>query len=183
MSFLRLLTAGAVATVALAGIAQSASAAEVYISGDIFWAPGTTTTAFSKASEQSSFGFDVDSVLGSGSSPTATVTNFTYDLNNIPVTAASLTSIKFVSTGFDLDFSNGTVIAISGANIGNIGSGNDITESGFDLVSAAVNPPHGTTGQGSVVVSVSAVPLPAAMPMFVAGLAGLGFIAWRRKTV
>jgi hypothetical protein len=36
-------------------------------------------------------------------------------------------------------------------------------------------------GNGGVSVSVSAVPLPTSLPMFAAGLAALGFVAWRRK--
>jgi hypothetical protein len=177
------LAACAVATVAFAGLAGAANAAEIAVSGDIFWTSGATT-AYSKVGDISAFSFDVDSALPSGSPSIATVTDFSYTLNNGTTGVASLSNVTFYSSGkFALDFSNGTIVTVSGANFADVGgSSNTITGSGYYPVTASITTPS-AAGVGSAVVSVSAVPLPAAMPMFVAGLAGLGFIAWRRKTV
>ena len=39
----------------------------------------------------------------------------------------------------------------------------------------------GVLSPASVKVSVSAVPIPAALPLFVSGLGALGLLGWRRK--
>ena len=39
----------------------------------------------------------------------------------------------------------------------------------------------GVLSPTSVTVSVSAVPIPAALPLFATGLVGLGLLGWRRK--
>ena len=177
------LAACAAATLAFAGLAGAADAAEIAVSGDIFWTSGATS-AYSKVGDISAFSFDVNSALPPGSPSIATVADFSYTLNNQTTGIASLSNVTFYANGqFALDFANGTIVTVSGANFANVGgASNTITGSGYYPVSASVATPS-ANGVGSAVVSVSAVPLPAAMPMFVAGLAGLGFIAWRRKTV
>ncbi len=146
---------------------HQAMAATDYLSGVIFWQAGAPTTAFSGAGKEAAFSFDI-------SSPTnnpATVTNFSYSLNNVPV-IAPITNVQFYSTAdeglFDLHFGDITVHAF-GADIGSTGV---IGPGGFFPATFAVNSPN-VTGVGGVSVSVSAVPLPASLPMFSAALLGL----------
>lgn len=172
------------------GIAGQASASEVEIAGSIFWGASSPTTLFSKAGEISNFFFDVDSALPAGSpSTTTSFSGFEYSLNNVNVTPtlASVTFYDLAQQGmFDLNFGGaftGDTVSIYGANIGNVGTTNTITTGGNYLVTAALQ--GGTfTATGDTVVAVSAVPLPAALPLFGAVVGGLGFFGrWRARRV
>jgi len=186
MNIIKSLAAFAASAVTIAGLAHGAAAAEAYIAGDIFWGAGTPTTAYSEAGDISAFSFDVNASLPAGNPSTATVTNFTYTLNNSTVGIAPIDDVTFYSAAnngmFDLNFVGGTVVSIYGADIGNIGLGQNVinVSTGYGIT-AGMQQTFPGTAAGAVVVSVSAVPLPAALPMFGAGLAALGFVAWRRK--
>ncbi len=183
-------TAAAVAFGAL-GLAGSASAAEVFIAGSVYWNPlgspnPAPISAYSSPNEISNFSFDVNQPLPN-TTPGATavnVTNFSYTLNNAPVTTP-LSAVVFWNSSFggmfDIDFNDGNAVSISGANIGNIDGSWLIGPPGNYQVTAALNDTTPPTGSGNVVVSVvSPVPLPAALPLFGAALAGLGAFGWRK---
>jgi hypothetical protein len=179
------IVAAAVIAVGAAGFSASASASEVHIAGSIFWEDGTPTTVFSAADEISNFSFDTNSVLPH-TTPGAfeTVTNFQYSLNNVAV-AVPVNGVTFYDVGskglFDINFSAGGNVSLYGANIGNIDSTWVITNPGFYNASAAYND-GAATSIGGVVLTVSAVPLPAALPLFGAALLGLGGLGMRKKS-
>ncbi|HXP97666.1 MAG TPA: VPLPA-CTERM sorting domain-containing protein [Telmatospirillum sp.] len=184
MSSMKKLAFVAAVGVCALGFAEEAAAAEAYVAGSIFWGASAATTAFSQANEISNFSFDVNQGLPN-TTPSATalgVTNFQYSLNNVSV-GVPLQDITFWNTShagmFNLDFL-GTTVSIYGANLGNIDTTWQIGPAGFYEVTAAINDGIATATGGSV-VSISAVPLPAALPMFGAALIGLGGLARRRK--
>jgi hypothetical protein len=176
--------AAAVIAVGAAGFSVSASASPVELAGSIAWGSGAAVTPFSAPLEISNFTFDTDSVLPN-TSPSAftTVTDFQYSLNNVAV-AIPVTGVTFWNLGsqglFDIDFSDGYRVSLYGANVGNIDSTWVISNPGFYGATAAING-GAATGAGGVVLTVSAVPLPAALPLFGAALLGLGGLGMRRK--
>jgi hypothetical protein len=193
MTISRHLAAVAVTALTVFGLTRGAEAAEAYISGTIFWGATSPTTAYSIAGEESGFSFDVNAAIpatnqATGGATTYDITNFEYTLNNKTTGIAPITSITFWPSiyggGFDMNFgptNNNITVSISSADIGNIGSGiNTINMSNFYALTASINDGV-TAGNGGISVSVSSVPLPAALPMFSAGLAAIGFAAWRRK--
>ena len=169
------------------GVADRVSASEVEIAGSIFWDSGAPSTVFSKKGEISNFTFDVNSVLPAGDpSTTTSFSNFEYTLNNVNV-APVLASVTFNDTAhggmFDLNFGGayaGDYIAISGANIGNVGTTNNISTGGNFLVTAAMEGAleHAT---GDVVVAVSPVPIPPALLLFASAVGGLGFLGRKKR--
>jgi hypothetical protein len=192
MSITTKLAAAAVIACGAVAFASGASAAEVYIAGSIYWDPvgsptPAPTTLYSAPNEIANFSFDVNQALPN-TSPSATgvdVINFQYSLNNVAV-VTPLSAIVFWNPAnngmFDIDFNDGQRVSIYGANIGNIDSTWLIGPPGAYPVTAAIDGGLPATGEGAAVIAVSAVPLPAGLPLFGAGLAALGAFAGFKRT-
>jgi hypothetical protein len=67
--------------------------------------------------------------------------------------------------------------SISGFVVGN----SPITNCSTDLWCFGINTPNASHGVGQWSYSLSATPLPAALPLFASGLGALGLLGWRRK--
>ena len=165
-----------------AGVSHQAMAATVDISGTLFWGVGTPLTAYSAPGAESAFAFDLTTPTGVAAGDPVSVTNYSYALNNVAVLGPTPT-VSFYPTSekglFNINYGDFRV-SLYGADIGSTGV---IGPSGFYIASAAMNDGEVPTGNGGVSVSVSAVPLPASLPMFSAallGLVGVGMKA-RRK--
>ena len=188
MSFSRklLMAAGVVAMTAL-GFAVSASAASIaYVSGTIYWGAGSPVSAVSSPNEVAHFGFNVSDQLpiSDHSAVAQNLTDFTYYLDNISVTSPAVQQVIFYDLSlkglFDIDFAGGPVVSLYGPDIGNFGSTWLIGSPGMYMGNVALNN-GSSTGVGAVTLAVSAVPLPAALPLFGAALAGLGVFGWKFK--
>lgn len=174
----------AAAALTAVGLSRGAHAATVDISGIILW---QNASGF----EEGSFNFaeGISAKIGTVYSPTAAAPD-AYTLLN-PLTQASTTysinSVEFTSANsFALTLSDSQILTVSSTS-GNIGilSGNILTlgpSAGYSATAAITTPSTGTATFGSLVVAVSTVPLPAALPLLGAGLAALGVVGWRRRS-
>lgn len=166
-----LLAAGS--AMALTVAASPANAAAV-ISGNGFWGASTPSTAYSAPNTTFAFTFQLPNPLDSN--PTSSISNFFYFLNGSLV-GSTPNAVQFYSIGdmglFDLIFDDATVsfygadIATNGYTPGNFGA------------EAAINAGN-VIGNGSVSLSITAVPEPATWVMMIGGF-GMAGAAMRRK--
>jgi len=173
------IAAVALASTALLCLSGIANAAEILIQGDAFFGAGTPTTAESGASKQILFSFEVPDPLDAN--PELNITGATYELSGSPV-AATLDSVTFFKTSqdgmFDMDFSDGTIISIYGADIGSSGN---VGPAGFYITTAGVNDQFPGTANGSVTVDFLAVPEPSSWALMFAGFGGIGLMMRRAR--
>jgi hypothetical protein len=123
-SILGVIVCAAVGSFAFFSVASPAEAASVEISASGEWGPGTPTVLpWSTRNASWSFSFDLPNPISRN--PTTQVTNFSYSLNGTEIIDKSLFAslkVEFFTADFagmfDLDFADGDVVSLYGADIG-----------------------------------------------------------------
>jgi hypothetical protein len=174
----------------LATMAGNAWADLISISGSGTWAANATTTGLSVPNESWTLSFEVNSPipvtnLNTGLGQSVSILDAIYTLNG--VTTGTATDVRFFSSGFgglfSVDFSGvGTPSDLDfyGPQIVDGSTGQLIA--GMDTGVSDVGAAHLFAGEGTANFTVSAVPEPSTWLMIILGFAGIGFMAYRRKS-
>ncbi len=181
-------------------MAAQASNADVLVSGSGSWNPNTPTSSYSASSATWSFSFGLTSTLASNQ---AQGTNFSYYLNGVLV-GQLLNGVTFNNSAsgglFSLSVpsnptnSGSTPLALTftGGQAYTPGSGGSLIPTpGTYSSGASISVPNPlvsdlppASGSGSGTISITNVPEPASLPLFMLGAAALGFAAFaRRRTI
>ena len=174
----------------LLGIAAQAKAAALHFSGTGTWAADAPATAYSAAGATWSFSFDLPGTISAN--PTTQFTNFDFRLNGISI-SDTLSTVQFYDANdgglFGLSFASGGLINMFGDPVGGPFG---------ELNGPAVAPPYallpglyqifqintlagGDFALGDGRLEVTQTPLPAAWTLMLAGIAGYGALARRRR--
>jgi hypothetical protein len=197
ISILGIIVSAAVGSFAFFSVASPAEAASVQISASGEWGRGTLPIfPWSAAGASWSFSFDLPNPISRN--PTTQVTNFSYSLNGTEVTDKSLFAslkVEFFTADFagmfDLDFADGDVVSLYGADIGSslriipgrytgVFAGMQMlpetSEGGIVNVSTLG---VGATGFRADPIGFGVVPEPSTWVMMTLGFAGLAFAGYR----
>lgn len=165
-------TLAALALLSLASL--PAAATELDISGSGTWANPVETSPYAAAGAGWSFNFLVNSNFGTNP---ASVADASYQLNGV-TSSTAITGATFYDAPdgglFDLNFADGHTVTLIGPDIGSTG-----TISNLGAVAAQIGL-DGGPAEGSGSVTISAVPLPATLPLLGSAVAGLVAFARRR---
>ena len=176
-------------------ISAQASNADVLVSGNGSWNPYSPTTSYSASNANWVFSFGLPSTLASNP---AQGTNFSYYLNGVLV-GQLLNGVTFNNSGggglFSLSVpsdptnSGSTPLALTftGGQAYTPGSGSSLIPTpgtySASLSMSNVNPGL-PPASGSGTISITNVPEPASLPLFMLGVAALGCAAFlKRKSI
>lgn len=177
-------------------ISAQASDADVLVSGNGSWNPNTPNTSYSASGGSWSFSFGLPSTLASNP---ALGTNFSYYLNGVLV-GQLLNGVAFNNSAggglFSLSVpsdptnsaSSPLALNFTGGQAYTPGSGGSLipTPGTYGASLSMPNPvnPDLLPASGSGIISITNVPEPASLPLFMLGVAALGCAAFlKRKSI